>query len=124
MSHPPVPPPGVERRRFPRFGDVFATVSLAHGDETLVLKIRDVSLGGAAVNADANDLSWLAVGSRHELLIFDARSEEVAPVRIQAQVVRLDRLGVAFSWDVSDHAIREEVARLLHALCAPSAAAG
>lgn len=116
MTKYPPPPPGAEKRRHPRFENLFASVHLARGDETLVLTVRNLSLGGTAVAADSNDLSWLTVGTSHEVLLFDAAHDGIEPVRLMATVVRRDPGGVAFMWDDRDPVLAHGLARLFEEL--------
>jgi cytosine/adenosine deaminase-related metal-dependent hydrolase len=114
-SSPPPPPQPKFQRRHPRF-ELYATVELHAGDETLVLPARNISLGGAYLAADGHDLGRLEIGMELEVLVFDALDETRAPVRLYGEVVRLDGHGVALMWADSDPEVAHNVAALLHRL--------
>jgi hypothetical protein len=113
---PPKPPPKKETRKHPRF-ELFATVELKHGEETLVLPARNISLGGMYLAADGNDLSLLKVGEEVGVTLFDALNEAQPYVRGQAQVVRHEgKAGLALSWTSSDPVIARKLVSLLERL--------
>jgi len=116
MSIPTPPkPPSKEARRHPRF-ELFATVELHHGEETLVLPARNISLGGLYLTADGNDVTHLAVGDIVEVTLFDAIDEGKPFVRGDAQVVRQDEDGVALTWASADPVVARKLASLLERL--------
>ncbi|HEX8953684.1 MAG TPA: PilZ domain-containing protein [Polyangia bacterium] len=112
---PPPPPKPKNQRRHPRF-ELFASVEVHAGDETLVLPARNISLGGVYLSADGHDLGKLDVGLELELLVFDALDETRQPVRLSGEVVRLDGHGVALMWADSDPEVASNVALLLQRL--------
>lgn len=116
MSTRPPPPPGSERRRHPRHENLFASVQIFLGDETLVMAVKNLSLGGVALSAEPASLAAFAIGSHFDTMIFDASDENVSPVRVRGQVVRLDREGLALMWSDTDPAIAGGLVRLLESL--------
>ncbi len=76
----PPPPPGSERRRHPRF-DVLAQIEIRGTDSTLVLPLRNISLGGAYVEFDSDDPDAiepaLTAGTRASIFI-DASAAEAS----------------------------------------------
>jgi hypothetical protein len=99
-------PPDAEHRRHPRF-ELLASVELHQGDETLILPARNLSLGGVSLGTDGHDLSSMAVGGVHELVLFDALDEATPPVRAPAEVVRHEREAIAFKWSQPEAATRQ-----------------
>lgn len=114
MSTPPKPPQK-EARQHPRF-ELFATVELHRGEETLVLPARNISLGGLYLAADGNDVSHLYVGDIVEVTLFDAIDEGKPFVRGAAQLARRDEDGLALSWASSDPVVARKLASLLERL--------
>jgi PilZ domain len=111
---PPKTPPK-NTRRHPRF-ELFASVELHSGDETVVLPARNLSLGGVSLAADGHDLGRFEVGSIIDVLIFDAVDESTAPVRSPARVLRHDADSMALMWNATDPHVAELLASLLHKL--------
>jgi hypothetical protein len=56
-------------------------------DETLLLSVRNLSLGGALLSTD-RDLEDFPIGSQHVVLVFDAANAERQPARVTGEVVR------------------------------------
>jgi hypothetical protein len=117
MSRPiPPAPPKKNSRKHARF-EIFATVEIHHGDETLVLPARNISLGGLYLSADGNDLGKLAVGALVEVTLFDAFDEGKLFVRGMAQVVRQEpKEGIALTWASTDPNVAHKLASLLERL--------
>lgn len=93
MHHFPPPPPGAERRTHPR-EDVLAQVELSWGDAVVITMVNNLSLGGAFLLHDGDDV---AVG---EEIIVQLSSENVE-VAQRAKVVRVttsEPRGFAVSW--------------------------
>ena len=97
MVKPPSQGRPSEQRQHPRF-EVFASVELKRGDDTLVLAVKDISLGGIYVSADSHDVGALKIGSIHELHVFDALDASGPAVFRRAVVVRHTSEGVGLSW--------------------------
>lgn len=85
-----------DQRLHPRI-ELFATVELRGLDEVLILSLRNVSLGGAFLSADGNDLSGIRVGSEHELAVFEGEDTK-GEIVVRARVVRKESNGLALSW--------------------------
>jgi hypothetical protein len=112
---PPKPPPK-NSRKHPRF-ELFATVELNKGAETLVLPARNISLGGLYLGCDGNDLSHLSLGDIVEVTLFDAIDEGKPYVRGDAQVVRHEgEAGIALTWASADPVVARKLASLLERL--------
>jgi PilZ domain-containing protein len=90
------PPAGREQRRHPRI-ELYATVELRSLGETLILSIRNISLGGVFLTADGQDLSSIVIGSEEELVVFDG-SDDDKRVVVNGRVVRRDADGIALTW--------------------------
>jgi hypothetical protein len=92
--HPfPPPPPGAERRVHPR-QDLFAQVELSWGDSIVIAMVNNLSLGGAFLLHDGDDV---AVG---EEVVVQLSTEDVAVAQL-AKVVRVstsEPRGFAVSW--------------------------
>ncbi len=114
MPNPP-PPPKKDLRVHPRY-ELFATVELRRGEETLVLPARNISLGGLYLEADGNDLSQIAPGEIVEIMLFDAIDEGRVEVRADAQVLRHQPDGIALTWASTDPIIARKLAALLERL--------
>ncbi len=113
--NPPAPPARGQARRHPRY-ELFASVEVHHGEATLVLPARNISLGGLYLAADGNDLSVLTMGDVVEVMLFDAIDEGKPTVRADAMVVRLDVDGVAITWASTDPVVAHKLASLLERL--------
>jgi hypothetical protein len=111
------PPKGQRKntRRHPRF-ELFASVELHDGEETVVLPARNLSLGGVSLAADGHDLTRFHVGSIIDVLIFDAVDESTPPVRAPARVQRHDPDSMALMWNATDPHVAELLASLLRKL--------
>lgn len=114
MPHP-LPPPKKETRRHPRY-ELFASVELHRGQETVVLPARDISLGGLFLKADGNDLGHVSVGDFVELVLFDMNDDGEPTVRADAQVVRCDADGMALTWASTDPIVSRKLANVLERL--------
>jgi hypothetical protein len=115
MSSPPPPPRKKENRRHPRY-ELFASVEITRGDETLILPARNLSLGGVSLAADGNDLSRFAVGAEVSVDVFDLSDETRPPVRAPAVVLRHERGAVALMWRGEDPRVARDLALLLEVL--------
>src|SRR5438067_1271656 len=100
LAIPPPPPRPLRQRAHPRL-QLFCAVKVLL-DEALALSVRNLSAGGLAVASDGHDLSAFAVGSCHELLVFDAADEQQPTLRAVATVVWRDGLGMGLSWTGKD----------------------
>jgi hypothetical protein len=90
------------QRKHPRV-QLLASVELASGKGMVILKVRNISVGGVFVCSDGQDLSSFAIGSRHELTIFtpsDVHKELV----VRGRVVRHEPDGMALEWRKDDTA--------------------
>ena len=97
------------QRRHARF-ELYASVEIRRGEERLVLSVQNISVAGVLLLADGHDLSSLAVGALHELVVFD-RNDQATQVKLVARVARRPPEGVAFTW--SDEDAMFEIAALL-----------
>jgi hypothetical protein len=111
----PPPPPKKDSRRFPRF-ELFASVELHKGAETLILPARNISLGGLYLARDGNDLRSFTAGEQVEVMLFDATDESRPPVRASAQVIRHDPNGMALTWSTVDPDVAKKLVALLETL--------
>ena len=111
----PPPPHLAERRRHERF-ELFASVKLETVVETLVLSARDISLGGVRLEANEALRVHLPLGSRHEIMVFDACDAEVPPVHLEAQVMRHDSVGVALMFVLPSPVTLRRLGKLLESL--------
>ena len=107
--------PKKNTRRHPRF-ELFASVELHRGDETVILPARNLSLGGVSLDADGHDLSRFEVGVVIDVLIFDAVDETTPPVRSPARVLRHDETGLALMWNATDPKVADVLATFLRKL--------
>jgi hypothetical protein len=114
-AHPPHPPPKKEARRHPRY-ELYASVELHRGGESLILPARNLSLGGVSLGSDGNDLSKFTVGSELDVLVFDAIDESNPPVRAAARVLRHDGDYLALMWAATDPDTTKKLATLLETL--------
>jgi len=86
------------RRRHERY-NVYAQVELAHDGELVILPVRNLSLGGAFVEAPIGEYPKIKVGSRFEVALSlgdDLDEEDGAPLpsvscRCFGKVARRDR---------------------------------
>jgi hypothetical protein len=101
------------KRKHPRL-DLFATVELSAREETVVLRVRNLSLGGVSLGAGGKNLGRFADGMVVDVLIFDAEDASLPPVRSPARVLRHDPDGsVALTWNATDPRVLEQLASLL-----------
>jgi hypothetical protein len=114
MPKPP-PPPKKDARRHQRF-ELFASVELHKGQETLILPARNISLGGVYLARDGNNLKSFAPGEHVEVMLFDATDESRPPVRASAQVIRHDPNGMALTWSTVDPKVAKKLVNLLETL--------
>lgn len=84
------------RRRHLRI-ELYATVALKAPDETFILTLRNLSIGGAFLLADGHDLSTVDVGGEHEVVIVDGENPD-REVTVTASVVRNAGDGLAVKW--------------------------
>ena len=95
---------------------MYASVELQADGETIVLPARNISLGGVFLSADGHELGSLALGSILEVMVFDALDESHRPVRLRAEVLRLEDDGVALMWTSDESNAALELARLLETM--------
>jgi hypothetical protein len=114
MAKPP-PPPKKNVRRHQRY-ELFASVELHKGAETLILPARNISLGGVYLARDGNNLRQFAAGEVVEVMLFDASDESRPPVRATAQIVRHDPNGMALTWNTVDPEVAKKLILLLEQL--------
>lgn len=92
----PPPPPGSERRQFPRY-DVLAQVEIRGGDSTLVVPVRNISVGGLYVDLESHDLDGLGpalMPGQRATIFLDASEDGEDPdlaVSREAEILRIDR---------------------------------
>jgi hypothetical protein len=111
---PPASPPKVSRRH-PRY-EMYASVELEQHGETVILPAQNISLGGVFLAADGHDLSGLEIGGELDVQVFDALDEHKPPVRLHAEVMRLDHDGVALQWTSTDSDCALKLAKLLNTM--------
>ena len=95
---------------------MYASVELKAESETMILPARNISLGGVYLGADGHDLNGIALGARLDVQVFDALDESKRPVRLEAQVVRVDDKGMALRWLSIDALEAAELSKLLDTL--------
>lgn len=113
----------VERRRYPRF-EVVAQVELEADDETLMMPLRNLSLGGALLSLPSPDaVPPLQMGDAVSAFVdfgSDLRGENLA-LSLEAEIVRVEQsdtgiTGVAVRWvggsEQAQSKLAEIVARL------------
>jgi hypothetical protein len=112
----PPPPPGSERRQHPRY-DVLAQVEIRGGTDTLVVPVRNISVGGLYVDLEEHEPGALgpslAAGQRATVFLDASDLEEDLVVTREADILRIDRPergrgGMAMRWvevepDVARH---------------------
>ena len=109
--------PGSNRnsRLYPRF-ECFASVRVSDEGQTVLLKTRNVSLGGVLLEASAKDKRLLPVGKVLQVVLFKAMDEEDRGVAVTAGVVRHDPDAVALVWNVTDPDTAWDLADLIEKL--------
>jgi hypothetical protein len=117
-SSSPPPPPKKNSRKHQRY-EMFASVEVHGGRETVILPARNISLGGVYLTADGHDLGTFPVGSRLEVLVFNALDDRQQALRVAAQVVRHDAMGMALMWAYADPQIAYQLGALLETLQKP-----
>jgi PilZ domain-containing protein len=95
---------------------MLASVELQQHEETLILPARNISLGGVFLGADGHDLGEFSTGDEVDVVVFDALDERRRPVRLRAQVMRLDEEGLAMMWVSTDSEAAMQLAELLRTL--------
>lgn len=102
----PPPPPGSERRQHPRY-DVLAQVEIRGGENTLVVPVRNISVGGLYVDLEDHEPGTLgpslAAGQRATVFLDASDLEEDLVVSRDADILRIDRPevgrgGMAMRW--------------------------
>ena len=111
MPNPP-PPPAKEQRCHPRL-ELLASVEVMSGTEVLILPAINVSLGGALIGSDGQDLSAIPIGKEIEVSLFDVMDETQASLRMAAKVVRRNKDGIALQSIGADPNITARLASLL-----------
>lgn len=99
---------------------MYASVELKAASETMILPARNISLGGVYLGADGHDLNGIALGARLDVQVFDALDEAKQPVRLDAQVVRVDEKGMALRWLAVDARSAAELSKFMDRLKAKS----
>jgi hypothetical protein len=111
MLQPP-PPPKRDTRQHPRY-ELYASVELRHGDVSLVLPARNISLGGLYLAADGNRLDGISVGELVDVMVFDAMDASFPTLRSVAQVVHNEGSGLGLSWSTTDPVLFDQLATIL-----------
>lgn len=102
----PPPPPGSERRQHPRY-EVLAQVEIRGGENTLVVPVRNISVGGLYVDLDDHDPNTLgssiAAGQRATIFLDASDGNEDLVISRDADILRIDRPevgrgGMAMRW--------------------------
>lgn len=89
----PPPPPGAERRAHPR-KDVVAQIQLTHGDEVIITMVNNLSLGGAFLLHDGDDIT---AGELVQVTL-SAGEIEVAQAAKVVRVSGAEPRGIAVAW--------------------------
>jgi hypothetical protein len=134
----PPPPPGSERREHPRY-EVLAQVEIRGGERTLVMPVRNISVGGMYVDLESHDPDGLgpalAAGQRATVFIdaSDGGNDGLAVSR-EAEILRIDRAepaepaepaaragtrgraGMALRWTLVSVEVAERFAHILEVL--------
>jgi hypothetical protein len=76
---------------------VLASVAIHGGAEMVILSIQNVSVSGALLSAEEEDLEMLPIGRSVQVTVFDSTSRHLK-VELEARVVRHEPGGVALSW--------------------------
>lgn len=106
----PPPPPGSERRQYPRY-EVFAQVEISGKEATLILPVHNISVGGIYVALDggesASDAAEFAPDEAVTVFLDAGVGNDGRPlhVTLDARIVRIDRgasPGVALRWTSTD----------------------
>ena len=108
VKRTPPPPPRPRRKN-----DLYASVKVKSADETYVLPVRNISLGGVTLDARTIQIKRFNVGSEQDLLVFDAGNEDTAPLRVQAEVARSADGGVSLRFKGGSPDVDKKVHRLL-----------
>ncbi len=121
----PPPPPGSERRVHPRF-EVLAQVEIRGGENTLVVPVRNISVGGLYVDLDDHDLGTPRVLARQRASAPPSSSMPVTATTSSswsrdADILRIDRPevgrgGMAMRWTAVEPEVAEHFARVLEVL--------
>lgn len=139
----PPPPPGSERRQFPRY-EVLAQVEIRGGDSTLVVPVRNISVGGLYVDLESHDLDGLGpalMPGQRATIFLDAGEGGDDPdlaVSREAEILRIDRpsgrprersdehpsgpasgggqAGMALRWTLAEVEVIERLAHILAVL--------
>jgi len=104
-----------DKRRHPRRA-LLASVEVTLAKGTLLLPVRNLSLGGVSLAGAGADLARLELGAILPVQVFDISDGTRAPVRASARVMRHDRDAVALMWTGDDPRTMTELAELLEAL--------
>jgi c-di-GMP-binding flagellar brake protein YcgR len=82
-------PVDVERRAHPRF-ELLAQVQVARESEVHIMSADRISRGGVFVKGEPERYPELQVGTRVELVVFDAERPGQEDLALEAQVVRVE----------------------------------
>lgn len=82
-------PCSVERRAHPRF-ELLAQVQVARESEVHIMSADRISRGGVFVKGEPSQYPDLQVGTRVEVVVFDADNPGQEDLALQAQVVRVE----------------------------------
>jgi hypothetical protein len=100
-----------EERAWPRF-EVYAVVRARHGDDLLILSVKNISLGGVFVVADAAARVHFPLGTEHDLTLLAAHEESESSIALGAMTLRHEDDGVAFMITRKDERLAEMIAQL------------
>ena len=108
MNRFPPPPPGAERRAYPRH-DVVVSVDVAHDDVIVMASLTNISHGGAFVALAEPDPVLIGLRVRIHVVFEDLEAiEEARVVRVTAGA----QAGLALAWTKPSAAIGAIVERL------------
>jgi PilZ domain len=102
-------------RLYPRF-ECFASVKVSDEGASVLLKTRNVSLGGVLLEAGAREKRLLPLGKAIQVVLFKAMDEDERGVTVSAGVVRHDADGVALAWNATDPDTAYDLADLIEKL--------
>jgi hypothetical protein len=115
----PPPPPGSERRQHPRY-EVLAQVEIRGGESTLVVPVRNLSVGGLYVDLESHDPAGFGPGQRATVFLdaSEGGNDPELVVSREAEILRIDHrgAGMALRWTLAEVEVIERLARILEVL--------
>jgi hypothetical protein len=88
-----------DKRRHARYPvHAFVRMQSDSASDALIFPAIDLSLGGILLQVNVGAVFKFRVGVLYQLTLFDPRDQSLAPLKLEARVVRHDPRGVAFEW--------------------------